>query len=469
MSDQDVEHEQDTASEPEENEENEDALTEEDEFEFPPPKRRHPFALITAIVLIIVIVGGGLLAAHTVGGRVLGLFPTPTPTLIPGENLFYITTSPAWGKVSIDGHAVSHLPEIGSTPLTLATGGHTIRWDALPFPPQQCLVYVPPQLSTGGACSASSSEPVQSGKDSGLPATIISFAATFSSLRAAQRTTLLSATQKAFDTLQSIDTVQPDEQYVDLNSHDLIATATQPLKATLRFKLDTNPNTNATCVAITIGGFGQSCQEEGGDCDVLCNGQGEFQGFGPASGSMWEVFGIVHMSYDYTTLSGQVIARNQPDVPDASNPDYLIPLTLSWNGADWSVSVHSAPGGGPFGPISPICIPAESVIYGNGVEASYFGIANNTLTDPIVNGRGVALTWLKFSSGPDTASGCLAVASPNPATQQTPVTVNASSAYCLYRFGVLLAANAQAHRYWPKLPVVDAYEQSIVQQLVSQS
>lgn len=467
MSDQDVENEHDAAREPKDGKEDDDELTEEDEFEFPPPRRRRPFAIIMAVVLIIVIVGGGLLVARTVGGA-FGPLPTPTATLIPGENLFYITTSPAWGKVSIDGHAVAQLPAIGSTPLTLSTGGHTIRWDAPPFPPQQCIVYVPPQLTTGGACSSNDSQRVQSGKDSGLQATIISFAATFSSLPAAQRTTLFNATQAALNALQSTDTVQPGEQYVDLSALHFIATATQPLKATLRFQLDTNPNTNASCIAIIIGGFGQSCQTAGGDCYVLCNGQGEFQDIIPTGGSTWEVFGIVRMSYDYTAPNGQVVARDQPNIADSSNPEYLMPFALSQNGASWRVSAQSFPGG-PFSPISPSCIPAESVIYGNDVEPSYFGISNNALTNPNVNGHAVALTWVKFSSGSNAAAGCVAIASANPASPQTPIAANASSAYCLYRFGVLLAANEQAHRYWPNLPVADAYEQSIMQQLMPRS
>jgi len=32
---------------------------------------------------------------------------------------------------------------------------------------------------------------------------------------------------------------------------------------------------------------------------------------------------------------------------------------------------------------------------------------------------------------------------------------------------VLLAANALAHRYWPDLPVADAYEQQLAQQMAA--
>jgi hypothetical protein len=40
-------------------------------------------------------------------------------------------------------------------------------------------------------------------------------------------------------------------------------------------------------------------------------------------------------------------------------------------------------------------------------------------------------------------------------------------AYCLHRFGVLLAANDLAHQQWPYLPVANAREKQLTQRLVS--
>ncbi len=40
-------------------------------------------------------------------------------------------------------------------------------------------------------------------------------------------------------------------------------------------------------------------------------------------------------------------------------------------------------------------------------------------------------------------------------------------AYCLHRFGVLLAANDLAHRLWPYLPLADANEQHLAQQMAT--
>jgi hypothetical protein len=111
----------------------------------------------------------------------------------------------------------------------------------------------------------------------------------------------------------------------------------------------------------------------------------------------------------------------------------------------------------------------QAVVEGSQVEASYFGITANALTSVTVKGQVESLFWPQYTSGKNAAVGCLGAASQTPNNPTTPVTINASSAYCLYRFGVLLAANAQAHRYWPNMPVIDAYEQGIVQQLMPHS
>jgi len=471
MSEQGPANENDAAhDEPEDDKEDDDELTETDEFAFPPPKQRRPFAIIAAIVLIIVIVGGGLLVAHTAGGA-FGPSPTPTPTLFPGANLFYVTIDPLWGHISIDGRVIAHLPALGSTPLTLSSGGHTITWNAPPFSPQQCIVYVPPQGSTGGSCSATNVQTVKSGKDAGLQATVVSFIADSSMLPAARYTSLVHTMQAFLNSQQATDTVQPGEQYVDLNAPHFIATANQPLKATLHFQLDTNPNTNMPCIAVIIGG--QPCQAVGGNCYTFCTGATLFNESGVPTDSTWDIYGVVRMSWDYMTLSGQVVARDQPYVSDSAKPEYLIAFFATWDGSSWHVAdkQSQSQSGSPFfvPTDSPTCIPMEAVVEGNAAEASYFGISANVLTSVTVNGRVESLFWPQYTSGKNAAAGCLGAASQTPDNPATPVTVNASSAYCLYRFGVLLAANAQAHRYWPNMPVVDAYEQSIVQQLMPRS
>lgn len=443
----------------------------DDEIEFPPARRGpRPVHVIGTIVLILIIIAGGLAAARTIGKGVIGPAPTPTPTLFPGENLFYVTTYPSWGTISIDGHKMTHLPKVGDTPIELSEGGHEIVWNAPPFPAQRCLIYVPPQANSGsGTCSANDSAPVRSGKYSGLQATVISFTASASMLSQAQLTSLEQATQATLNSLQSTDTVQPGEQYVDLSAPHMLATASQPLKATLHFQLDTNPNTTAPCVAVGFFGPGQSCQAMGGNCHVFCDGQGSFGWLPTSIGPSWSIYAMVGISWDYTTPGGQVVAKDQPDVADSTNPEFLVPFYVTWDGTNWHVS--DQPGqSGPYAfyTANPSCLPMEAVVQGNGVEPSYFGITTNELTTVTVNGQPQPLFWGDYVSGTNAAAGCLGGAAIQPSNPATPVTSSMPTAYCLYRFGVLIAANALAHQYWPNLPVVDAYEQGIAQQLMQQ-
>jgi hypothetical protein len=77
-----------------------------------------------------------------------------------------------------------------------------------------------------------------------------------------------------------------------------------------------------------------------------------------------------------------------------------------------------------------------------------------------------ALTW-RFVSGSNPAAGCLAEAYQAPPKNAALSPHAKPLAYCLYRFGVLLAANSNAHRYWSNLPTIDTYEQHIVNQLTA--
>jgi hypothetical protein len=83
---------------------------------------------VVALVLVIVLGSSASVRDVLVGG-IFGRVTTPTPTLAPGSNLFYIERTPSWGRVSIDGRALSRLPTIGiDPPLRLARGRHIIEW-----------------------------------------------------------------------------------------------------------------------------------------------------------------------------------------------------------------------------------------------------------------------------------------------------------------------------------------------------
>jgi hypothetical protein len=79
----------------------------------------------------------------------------------------------------------------------------------------------------------------------------------------------------------------------------------------------------------------------------------------------------------------------------------------------------------------------------------------------IEDGQNDQVNW-QYLAGTNSANGCLAEGSL--LNNFTPVPT-LPAPQLLYRFGVLLAVNAVAHRYWPDLPVADSYEQGIAKQL----
>ncbi|HEU0002562.1 MAG TPA: hypothetical protein VFQ36_16770 [Ktedonobacteraceae bacterium] len=264
------------------------SINEDVDNEFSPPRRRVSPALITGIiVLVVLIVAGGIFATtRFVGGSANA---TPTPTLVPGSNLFYIQTSPGWGTVFVDGQKLAHVP--GSTPndlpLQLSVGVHEVSWQADLFT-QKCTIIVPPVLSET-KCLANDPVTVPKGPHKGLPAFLIDFTASFSDLMPAQQQSLFQAAQKALDALQSSEIVQPGEQYADLNAPSATATATSALRATLHFQLITDPNSSAQC----MGGFLDfgGCRYNGQDCHLFCTASDDLPLLDqPGS---WDVFGII--------------------------------------------------------------------------------------------------------------------------------------------------------------------------------
>jgi hypothetical protein len=444
----------------------------EDAYEFPPERqKRRPFFFIGTMLLILLIIGG-FFAFQTVRRGLTGTVLTPTPTLLPGENLFYITISPSWGTISVDRHPVSSLPVVGDTPLSLSVGTHEVDWNDPPFSPQKCYVTVPLQPNAGAnACSSNDSSQVQHGKDAGLTATIISFVATPAMLPAAQHTALVQSIQATLNALQSTSTVQPGEKFVDLKAPKFVATASQPLRATLRFQLETNPNTSAPCDPTLYNGI-SNCNLNGVNCANLCDGSDVYYATGSSSPGQtaWDIFGILRITWDYITMSGQVVATNQPDIADKSGLEYLFPLYVAWSGSHWNVSLFPAANVDFY--IPPIylnCVPVNTLIYGNNVEPSYFGIPPmNVFQGVTINGQIQNLNWVGTSSKTNLATGCMETITIQQSSQNpsTPTVANTPTAYCLYRFGVLLAVNNIAHRYWPFLPVANAYEQNIAHQLM---
>jgi hypothetical protein len=436
---------------------------EDDEFEMPPePRKPRTLLIVGAVILILLVIGGSIFAVHSFGGGVTGAAPKPTATLFPGEDLFYITTNPNIGTVSIDGHVLSSLPKLGETPIQLSIGTHSIVWNAPPFKTKQCFATVPP-LQNGGAnsCGATDVATVAKGKDSGLQAAVIEFEATSNMLSASQTSALITSAQTTVAAYDATTTVEPGEQYVDMQAPNHVATATQPLKATLHFQLDTNPNTNSPCLANNLG-IGQNCTIDGINCVNICSlpsyvNSPSSNFVPPPAPKTWDIYVVLGATWDYTTMSGQVVATNQPDIQDGTAPEYLTQLFATWTGSQWQVSTTpSRDDMYSFFTVSLSCVPAEQYVSGQ-----------YQLSNPTINGQSQQLNWQDyFSSSSNPAAGCVVGATELPANPTTPIAANAPEGYYLYRFGIFTTVNSLAHTFSPRLPVASAYEKGIAQQLM---
>src|SRR5579863_4603550 len=314
-------------------------LNEYADNEFPPPRRPvRPAVIVDIIVLVVIVVGGGIFATtRFVSG---GTGAIPTPTLLPGSNLFYVQTSPAWGDFYVDGQKLAHMPTNPAVdlPLQLSAGIHQVTWQAAPFT-QHCIIVVPPVVSQT-SCLGNDPMPVMKGPNKGLSAHVITFSASFNNLTPAQQQPLFQAVQKTLDALKSSDTVQPGEKYADMNAPQFIATATTTLRATLRFQLDTNTGSQGSCAGIFYGP-GPGCSINGQDCHLLCDvdqSQGPPGQFVKATPGRWNVYGIVRPGWTYTTLNGQIVAQNQPDESDNLGTEYAMNLYIAYTNGQWQVS-----------------------------------------------------------------------------------------------------------------------------------
>lgn len=410
------------------------------------------------VLALLIILGSTAPVRELVSGAFIRPAPTPTPTLAPGADLFYVQGNPPWGQLSIDGKVLAHLPHMSlDPPLRLSRGRHVLVWKADPFLTSSCTVSVPPSFITD---TCGYHQAVQ--LDSGLSAYIITFYVSLASLAAGQRNALVQAAQAALDAQQSSDIVQPGELFA-LSPNDpkcryapgqplCYVTARQPLKATLSFQLDANEASDKPCIDPEP----PSCTFSYQNCHLFCPGLDS----GSPAVQAWDVLAPVRPLWEFATLDGQVLERDIPDnslwdsATGQTIDESLVPLDITWDSLGWHVTVShdaSAQGSGFF---DPACAAALDEV--------------QSFEPPAVAGEPVYPQW-QFASGTVPAAGCIALGSPQPwpGITPTPSSSQAAVAYCLHRFGVNLAANDLAHRYWPYLPVADAREQLLAQQLAA--
>ena len=422
--------------------------------------RRHkrPLTAMTAslVALVILLLVVNTPAVRGLAVKVLAL-PTPVPTgaLYPGEDLFFVQADPVWGHLTVDGRAIPRRPVVGMTaPMRLARGRHELVWSAEPFLQQRCILSVPVSYLTD-TCVDHSTVRVGSNIDS-----IVIFTETLSTLSTGQRVALLQAVQQELDARQSTVIVPKGELYAlpssgvceaITNEAQCYTSATQPLYGTLRFRLDTNSSSGETCLTPEPG-----CTYLDENCFSFC----AFAMNSPGVANVWNVLAPVLPLWTFQRQDGSVVESDVPDnaLWDVSTgqraDESLIAMQITWQNATWHVNIPATVNTiVPVG-LNPVCEAAQNEV----------GI----LEPPVDSfGEPLYLQW-RYASGLVPASGCLGVgvSRVDGGSMKSTIDTPPGLAYCLLRFGVLLAVNDEAHRFWPNLPLADDFEQSLAQQLV---
>lgn len=423
-------------------------------------QRRSSLALTAGLFLLVCV----LLLASVADVRNLlaRAFVGPAQTSTPGGLRLYLEGNPSWGQFRLDGVTLTRLPLAGhDAPLQLARGAHELDWQAEPFQARHCTLNVVNSSTLGGSCTRDSEVSLTYLANSSV--LLISFFASLNDLPATQHAGLLQQMHTALASYASNEVVYPGEVYAvseqeiraDPSLCPIVeritlcyAQARQTLLATLEIQEDTQTSSTDPCAVTRL------CFLNRLDCRQLCPDLAAALSGEAAEG--WNVLAAVRLLWSYSTLAGTKVASAQPDTALRGVPTYqLFSLHISHVGQDWLVAPFSSPVISSY--TDPLCSQA--------VQDTTELV--NTLT---TNNQSVAI---KLWSDQQTrlASGCLEAASPAPGVfatpTPTPAAQNPGTAYCLFRFGVVLAANEVAHTLWPYLPQADAYELGIAQRLYS--
>ncbi len=413
---------------------------------FSPRQRRIQLIITVSIVGLLLL---GLLGSYapvrtTVVGSIIPPIPSPTATLVPGINSFYFDANPPWGHLFVDGKLVPHPPNAkGEAPLQLSRGRHTVRWTAASFTPQQCMLSVPANFEKD---TCPFNQFIQQPK--GIGAWLLNFPVSLAQMPEPSHDTLISEVQAVLDAQAPVETVLPGESYAVASLPVRQHTTYESLKAKLHYQLDTQIDSQAACSpSFATNG---SCNFFGQDCHLFCTESL----VSPVSTQEWQVLAVVRVMWDYAAPDGKVIAQQQPETADpAAASEHLVPLQIEWNGTQWHITTTFSLLNNDMRPqFDPTCSAAAKDV---AIDRSRRYVT-----------EAHAFTNWEYVSGSNLAAGCLGIATLDHGPGSTP-SATEPVAYCLYRFGVFIAANDIAHKYWPDMPLADAYEQHLAQQLAA--
>ncbi len=392
--------------------------------------RRWRRPLIGALTLALVVgVAAGLFARSTsnpVGaiGNLLGIAPAsptllPTPTAAP-PNAFAAVHGVPWGVLTISGQRMATAETVGST-FQLTAGPHAVNYQAADFPTLRCVVSVPP--SANDTCPLANAADISDAPQTYTNVRVLDLLATPARLLPGQRATLDAAIAQTLAALGGATTIAPGERYLDANAQS------QRASGPMRFSLA--PTLASPSESLShLDQLGQT------PCGPVCASWVDPQtAQTSASQSNWRLVVMVKPTHTVSDASGSLITYGQSDAR------FVAPLALlaTRTATGWQIGLDSLRQSGSDQTQTLFCPPTllQSLQEKSGAVSGF-------------------LTLLPHNP----ADGCvIAALQPNATTGAASPT-----ALIIERFGVIQAANADAARIYPRLPLADAAAQAIAQQ-----
>lgn len=389
------------------------------------------FAIMRRVVLILIIFtlfnSFYHVDAPSVGAGMVVSVPTDV-------NYFRLQPLPSWGSWQLDNQTLSAVPTTGDgspdgiAPLAVAKGQHLLRWLGAPFPSLTCRFVVPYHAHQPGQTCQITPLTTSAQDESFLLA--FPTRLSFQMLSQEQQQALIVATQAYLQTLTSSTTVSSGERY-RYNATAPIQTATQPLRATLSFVLDTDSSSAADCQGYRFGD-GCSYPASGEDCRHFCT----IQWADRTNYHYWNVAVVTRPTWSYRAISTtHQDASSQSSVARTQGAPQITSLRLDRQDNQWQVATHQ-PGDSYYD--DPNC---GSTIYSINTDLSSHSAT--ALKHPV---------W-QFTSARNRALGCLA-------------TNSGTDTRIIQRFDVLQAINQDTQQRYPTLPLIEGDGEHLAQNIL---
>jgi hypothetical protein len=414
-------------------------------WQLTPRQRRSRVVVIAGCILLLFVVIVGSTA--NVWGRAasalqhLATSPSATASLAPGPDLLYVDADVPNTSVTVDGAPVpTPTPEV-APPLRLSPGHHVIGWQSALFSAQECSLSVPP-AAHGDTCAAHiEGELTLPGQP---PVPVLHTGESISTVKPDQQQPLIDAISSAISALDSTTTVHPGELYLANSSR---VQASDAVTAILSYKFTVEPYDARRIVCEPSLDLSSTfCTPSPTTCTSLCTVPWTVRPAShvPPGSSNWYVFGVIHPSWTfYGSDIATDIATDQPLTQDGGVDLQLALLRISFDATTqaWRVSTYlDTPG-------MPLRLSMGQLVGTNSTCVALHGLL------PSASHAG---TTIRYIPAPNPADGCVAdVNGPG----------GSPAAVFIYRFGIVLAANDQAHALGPNLPIAGTYAWQLAQQI----